>query len=85
MVSDLLSALEERLAPRAWEIPTELIQRIRRVREPGVIEAIEFYGIHDLALDELHDELADLFIANAPEAAGYYLGGDDDEGLRLAA
>lgn len=44
------------------------------VREPGIIEGIEFYGIDELSLDELHDELAELFIANAEEAAAHYLG-----------
>lgn len=46
------------------------------VRAPGVISGVEFYGIEELSLDELHEELAYLFEANAEEAADHYLGGD---------
>lgn len=39
------------------------------------IEGVEFYGIQELTLEYLHDELADIFIAHAEEDAAYYLDG----------
>ncbi len=56
------------------------------VREPGVIEDVYFHKIDTWSLDELHDELANLFTANAEEAAAHYLSDPDDgESLRKAA
>lgn len=55
-------------------------------REPGLLTGMEWHGIDEILLDELHDELAEAFIANAPEAAAYYLEGPDEgETLRRAA